>query len=140
MMTSEQLAELIAKSPRMGDWVVVKDLLSQPLFWRPLSAGYTESLLSAGVYPEKEAREIECTGDRVNRAYQVGLSEDFQRLLQRMGYHGLGELAAIQGFAELKKVIHLLKRGDCWCEMAVGNPMATEHDKGCLAAKEILES
>lgn len=28
-----------------------------------------------------------------------------------------------------------LKRGDCWCEMGIGNPMVREHDVACLQAQ-----
>ncbi len=35
--------------------------------------------------------------------------------------------------------IRLLKRGDCWCEMAIDNPMVREHSAGCLKAKQVMK-
>ena len=37
----------------------------------------------------------------------------------------------------VKSVLNGLKRGDCWCEMAVGNPMVSSHDKDCLRAQAL---
>jgi len=39
----------------------------------------------------------------------------------------------------LKGVVSGLKRGDCWCEMAVGNPMVTSHSASCLAAARVMQ-
>ena len=32
-----------------------------------------------------------------------------------------------------------LKRGDCWCQMAIGNPMIREHSQWCKLAKAIFD-
>ena len=40
---------------------------------------------------------------------------------------------------ELVKVLRLLKRGDCWCEVGIGNPMLRgKHTQQCLIAQELL--
>lgn len=39
---------------------------------------------------------------------------------------------------KLRAVLRRLKRGDCWCEMAVGNPMVSSHDEACLEAQRLL--
>lgn len=36
-----------------------------------------------------------------------------------------------------KATIIKLKRGECWCEMAIDNPMITSHSVGCVMAKEV---
>jgi hypothetical protein len=36
------------------------------------------------------------------------------------------------------KALTLLKRGDCWCEMAIGNPMIHDHSEGCKIAQELF--
>lgn len=38
----------------------------------------------------------------------------------------------------LEKVIIDLKRGDCWCEMSIGNPMVKDHSPECKGARAIL--
>lgn len=39
----------------------------------------------------------------------------------------------------LELVISQLKRGDCWCEMACGNPMFKDHTAGCKLAQQALK-
>ena len=39
----------------------------------------------------------------------------------------------------LSEIFQSLKRGDCWCEMGIGNPMYTEHSKGCQMVQQFLE-
>jgi|GEM_PF-6187198 len=114
MMTRSELAMMISSAPKLGDWVVVfngKD--SGLLFWRPKSAGYTCSLLRAGVYSEQEAKEIEKSSDRGDFACQVSVSEEFQRLLGRMGYHGIAELAAVQALDIARKKVEDLHKELC---------------------------
>lgn len=41
--------------------------------------------------------------------------------------------------AKLRGIILALKRGDCWCEKAVDNPMATSHSEACVLAREALQ-
>lgn len=103
MMTSDQLSELIAKAPKMGDWVVAK-CVTDVLFYRPEALGYTSSLLAAGVFSEVEAKAYAKNASYVVAA-QVGINEEFERLLQRVGYHGLAELAAIQELGRLRRII-----------------------------------
>ena len=37
-------------------------------------------------------------------------------------------------------VLSMVGRGGCWCEMAVGNPMAQEHSTNCRAAQGFMKS
>lgn len=37
-----------------------------------------------------------------------------------------------------RKALMALKRGDCLCEMAIGNPMILDHSEGCKLAQELL--
>ena len=37
------------------------------------------------------------------------------------------------------KALMDLKRGDCWCEMAIGNPMMRGHSPHCENAKRAME-
>jgi hypothetical protein len=39
----------------------------------------------------------------------------------------------------LEYVIRGLKCGDCWCQMAIGNPMYTSHSSACEQARRALE-
>jgi hypothetical protein len=39
----------------------------------------------------------------------------------------------------LREALADLKRGDCWCEVAIGNPMCRgEHSSGCKKAQAIM--
>jgi len=40
---------------------------------------------------------------------------------------------------ELVELLESLKRGSCWCEMGIGNPMNTWHTTACLQAQEIVD-
>ncbi len=40
---------------------------------------------------------------------------------------------------ELVKALKGVKRGSCWCEMAIGNPMVSSHDSDCKFAKRVLK-
>lgn len=46
----------------------------------------------------------------------------------------IGHLIVIRN---LKEIIQSLKRGSCWCEVAVGNPMVRGHSKGCIKASGV---
>ena len=39
--------------------------------------------------------------------------------------------------SKIKEILKELKRGSCWCEMAIGNPMVNGHSKGCFLAQEL---
>ena len=39
---------------------------------------------------------------------------------------------------EAAEVVRSLRRGSCWCEMAIGNPMVRGHSSACLAAQKWL--
>lgn len=41
--------------------------------------------------------------------------------------------------AKVREALEKLKRGDCWCEMGIGNPMVREHSPSCVAARAALE-
>ena len=40
---------------------------------------------------------------------------------------------------KLREALEALKRGDCWCEMAIGNPMVKDHSAACKLASAVLE-
>jgi hypothetical protein len=40
---------------------------------------------------------------------------------------------------QARKLIEVMKRGDCWCEMAVGNPMVKGHAIFCQEAARFIE-
>lgn len=44
-------------------------------------------------------------------------------------------LADLWAMEDAEEVIRLLKRGSCWCEMAIGNPMFKEHSEACQKAQ-----
>jgi hypothetical protein len=46
---------------------------------------------------------------------------------------------ATESQREILRVLAALKRGDCWCEMAVGNPMVSYHNEGCSVAASIFD-
>lgn len=39
----------------------------------------------------------------------------------------------------IRAVLMGLKRGDCWCQMAIGNPMIHEHSRWCKLAQIIFD-
>lgn len=42
--------------------------------------------------------------------------------------------------SDLKMLLHYLKRGSCWCEVGIDNPMYKgEHTNGCLQAQKIVD-
>ena len=41
---------------------------------------------------------------------------------------------------DLQSVLYCLKRGTCFCEASIGNPMYTDHSKACKAATKALSS
>lgn len=59
---------------------------------------------------------------------------DIQKELMMYQIEEIGEKIVIRN---LKQIIQDLKRGDCWCEMAVSNPMVGSHSKACLDAQEV---
>jgi hypothetical protein len=103
MITRADLGEIIAHAPKVGDWVLITpEKHGTPLFWRPKSAGYTSSLLAAGVYPEKEAKSI-CGGSHgETQMFRVGMDEPFLRALQRFEPPVFSELAALYEIASLR--------------------------------------
>jgi len=36
-------------------------------------------------------------------------------------------------------VIRGLRRGSCWCEMGIGNPMVSQHTRTCLEASRLMD-
>ena len=42
--------------------------------------------------------------------------------------------------AELEQAVLGLKLGDCWCDMATGNPMMTRHSQACVKAQELTKN
>lgn len=43
-----------------------------------------------------------------------------------------------KNLAEFKEALRLLKRGRCWCQMAIGHPLAHTHSEGCLLAQKLM--
>lgn len=41
---------------------------------------------------------------------------------------------------QMEEALRGVMRGDCWCEMAVGNPMVKNHAPQCRAARAALSS
>lgn len=41
---------------------------------------------------------------------------------------------------QIEPILRGLMRGDCFCEMAIGNPMCKSHDTGCKAATAFLHN
>lgn len=39
---------------------------------------------------------------------------------------------------DLVKALEGVKRGSCWCEMGIGNPMMTSHSRQCGVARSTL--
>jgi len=37
------------------------------------------------------------------------------------------------------EIIELLKRGECWCQKGIGNPMYQEHTEACKKAQKFME-
>ncbi len=40
----------------------------------------------------------------------------------------------------LSQALKGVKRGSCWCEMAVGNPMVHSHSPQCLNAQVVIDN
>ncbi len=40
---------------------------------------------------------------------------------------------------QLVRALKGVKRGECWCEMAVGNPMVHKHAPQCLNAQAVIK-
>jgi hypothetical protein len=50
----------------------------------------------------------------------------------------LGEVQAERD--RCREALVALKGGDCWCEMAVGNPMVRRHSTGCQMATDLTKA
>lgn len=46
--------------------------------------------------------------------------------------------AAWQERDRARAALRGLQHGDCWCQMAIGNPMVKRHSSACVAAAEAL--
>ena len=75
-----------------------------------------------------------------SRAYWEGL----ERLAERVREAGTDcntpierDSAAALRSAEIMQALLALKRGSCWCEMAVGTPYCNGHSSACLRAQEL---
>jgi hypothetical protein len=56
----------------------------------------------------------------------------------RHAFFAGAELAAPRLDA-LEKALWGMKRGSCWCEAGIGNPMYGGHTDSCKAARQLLE-
>lgn len=43
-----------------------------------------------------------------------------------------------QDVAALIDALTSLKRGDCWCEKGIGNPMFSDHSAKCVRVRDLL--
>ncbi len=41
--------------------------------------------------------------------------------------------------AECVRILNTLRRGDCFCEVGIGNPNQTDHTKACIDARIFVE-
>lgn len=41
--------------------------------------------------------------------------------------------------AKYQRTIKLLKTGDCWCGIGIGDPRIRDHSEGCKLAQELIE-
>jgi hypothetical protein len=51
-----------------------------------------------------------------------------------------GECVACKLKEVTKALLALKLSGNCWCEMAIGNPMVTRHSDACLLAQRALNA
>ena len=63
---------------------------------------------------------------------------DTVALLNQFGHASAKNLADYT--TALVEALKLLKRGTCWCEMAIGHPLVNQHSLGCQAARELLST
>jgi hypothetical protein len=45
-----------------------------------------------------------------------------------------------EAFIEALRLIEALKRGSCWCEIGIGNPMLKHHTAACEHAGRMLSA
>ena len=96
----------------------------------------------------KTCRDVQPT----ERGYWCGgcavraLVETCEDLRTRLGVCGqtvprlTEEIAALRARLDAaSQVIDGLRRGDCWCEMAIDNPMIRDHSPQCKAAKQFRD-
>lgn len=69
-------------------------------------------------------------GMSVDRSMSINLN----RALNGLVFERTELRAEVQ---RLREALQWLKRGSCWCEMAIGNPMARRHSKGCGLASAL---
>lgn len=72
------------------------------------------------------------------------LADSFRTQLQEHGYY---ECVPKKDMRQLEvqnmnmwDIILQLKRGSCWCEMGIGNPMVRDHSPACKQVQEMLKS
>ena len=49
-----------------------------------------------------------------------------------------GTMATVVYLSSVRAILHQLRKGQCWCEMGIGNPMVKKHSEICLAVQEIM--
>ena len=42
--------------------------------------------------------------------------------------------------SQAERLLQLLKLGDCWCEMAIGNPMVKDHSEVCKRIQKLFQN
>ena len=61
---------------------------------------------------------------------------DTVALLNQFGHANAKNLADYT--TALMEALKLLKRGTCWCEMAIGHPLVNQHSLVCQATSALL--
>ena len=59
----------------------------------------------------------------------LAASDDFQAIERA------ADRASLE-VAKLRRILRALRRGDCYCEAGIGNPMMPGHTEACIAAQE----
>lgn len=67
------------------------------------------------------------------------LKHRIEKLEEYMARDHLALVEALDLIRKLRAVIGLLKRGSCWCELGIGNPMVRGHSDACRRAREALD-
>jgi hypothetical protein len=107
---------------------------------------YTDELLDLWkkIYVSSLAGHLEYHSEDEISGRAIELADRAIKKLHGHAQEMKGEVKAVIA-DEIKEhmldIIWELRRGTCWCEMAVDNPMASEHNKFCVAAaRAMLES
>lgn len=83
---------------------------------------------------ETEERVARCFVQAVNETNSIGAMLDVVDLT-------IVSKKVLQNFVELTNLMNELKRGTCWCEAGIDNPVVQgKHSETCLKIQKIIES